>query len=66
VLVPFLTVEKTGFVFLVGVEEKENAIVTGGVFAGKTPLAVAIEWMERAMREQGIGAKTSVGYGYFV
>ena len=28
--------------------------------------AVAVEWMVQAMREQGIGAKTSVGYGYLV
>ena len=64
--IPFLTVEKTSFMIWVGVEEKENTAVAGGVFDGKTPLAVAVEWMEQAMREQGIGAKTSVGYGYIV
>jgi len=64
--VPFLTVEKTDFMFFVGVEEKKNTPISGSVFDGKTPLAVAVEWMERAVREQGIGAKTSVGYGYFV
>ncbi|SFR15904.1 type III-B CRISPR module RAMP protein Cmr6 [Desulfoscipio geothermicus] len=64
--VPFLTVEKTDFMFFVGAEETENTPIVGGVFDGNTPLAVAVEWMERAMREQGIGAKTSVGYGYFV
>ncbi|HOV79914.1 MAG TPA: type III-B CRISPR module RAMP protein Cmr6 [Bacillota bacterium] len=64
--ISFLTVEKTTFMIWVGVEEKENRPVAGGVFDGKTPLAVAVEWMERAMKEQGVGAKTSVGYGYFV
>jgi hypothetical protein len=46
------------------VEEEDNTPVAGGVFNGETPLAVAVEWMERAMREHGIGAKTSVGYGF--
>lgn len=64
--VPFLTVEKTSFLFWTGVEEKENVPIAGGVFDGKPSLTVAVEWMERAMREQGIGGKTSVGYGYFV
>jgi CRISPR-associated protein Cmr6 len=62
--VPFLTVEKTQYTFLVGVEEQANKPVSDGMFAKKTPLAVAVEWMERAMQEHGIGAKTSVGYGY--
>lgn len=63
---PFLTVEKTDFIFFVGVPESENTPIAGGIFDGTSPLAVAVEWMERAMREQGIGGKTSVGYGYFV
>lgn len=63
---PFLTVEKTDFIFFVGVPESENTPIAGGVFEGAFPLTVAVEWMERAMREHGIGGKTSVGYGYFV
>jgi len=62
----FLTVEKTDFIFFMGVLETENTSIAGGVFDGTFPLVVAVEWMERAMREQGIGGKTSVGYGYFV
>ena len=28
-------------------------------------LSVAYDWMNKTLKEHGIGAKTSVGYGYF-
>ncbi len=38
--------------------------ITSGVFAGKKVLDVARMGLKRALNEQGIGAKTAVGYGF--
>ena len=62
--IPFLTVEDTEFEFIIGVNEIDNIPLQEGKFLGKTLLSVAFEWMEKALNEHGIGAKTAVGYGY--
>lgn len=49
----FLTVEKTSFQFIVGCKEENKAL-----------LQTAFTWLESALKEKGIGAKTAVGYGY--
>lgn len=51
--IPFLTVEKTSFQFMVGCKESNKEL-----------LKVAFIWLELALKEKGIGAKTAVGYGY--
>lgn len=62
----FLTVKDTDFEFMVGIKEKYyNNVIQEGKFNDQTPLAVTSEWMEKALKEHGIGAKTSVGYGNF-
>lgn len=61
----FLTVEEAAFDVCIGINEPDNIPIENGVFSGKTPLEVAYEWVERALKEHGIGAKTSVGYGLF-
>lgn len=48
----FLTVEDTVFQFILGCKEDENL------------LSIAYKWMENALSDKGIGAKTAVGYGY--
>ncbi|MEM8527887.1 MAG: type III-B CRISPR module RAMP protein Cmr6 [Bacteroidota bacterium] len=52
----FLTVEKTPFQFLIG----SKTISMQHTFWGKTLL----DWLKEALEENGIGAKTAVGYGY--
>lgn len=53
----FLTVENTPFEFILGI--KNNKSKEEGL------LTEASKWMTKALNEHGIGAKTSVGYGYF-
>lgn len=48
----FLVVKNTKFEFTVG--SKDTKV-----------LSIAYDWMNKALIEHGIGAKTSVGYGYF-
>lgn len=60
----FLTVEDTEFEFFIGVKDIDNILIQEGRFLGKTLSSVAFNWMEKALSEHGIGAKTSVGYGY--
>jgi len=57
----FLTVKNTPFEFHIGINKNEG--IKSGIFAGKTYLEVAEEWIKKALSEHGIGAKTSVGYG---
>jgi CRISPR-associated protein Cmr6 len=49
----FLTVEKTSFQFMIGCKEKNKDL-----------LQTALDWLQKALTEKGIGAKTAVGYGY--
>lgn len=57
--IPFLTVEKTAFQFVLG--SKKQAILNE-TLAGKT----LYEWLTEALSMQGVGAKTAVGYGYYL
>ncbi len=67
--VKFLTVKDTTFVFMIG---KKNVIQEDmpktGKFADKIKGEMSMEFLEeiafKALSEYGIGAKTSVGYGY--
>jgi CRISPR-associated protein Cmr6 len=52
--ITFLTVEDTKFVFCLATKEKY-----------KEYLPPAVKWLRAALENQGVGAKTSVGYGYF-
>lgn len=61
----FLTVKETPFEFIIGKEEKDNTAITKGIFEGKSPLELAYDYINKALSEHGIGAKTSAGYGYF-
>jgi CRISPR-associated protein Cmr6 len=49
----FLTVEETEFQFILASKEKDKGL-----------LGTAMTWLENALKEKGIGAKTAVGYGY--
>lgn len=49
----FLTVEETAYQFILASKEKDNQL-----------LEIAQSWLENALKEKGIGAKTAVGYGY--
>lgn len=64
----FLTVENTKFRFIVGIKEKDNGEITVertmDEFKGKRPLEIVEDWLCKALKEHGIGAKTAVGYGY--
>lgn len=51
----FLTVEKTEFLFALAARISEAAHL----------LSRAEEWLRGGLKELGIGAKTTVGYGYF-
>lgn len=63
--IPFLTVgKKTAFRFTLAIRPEDNVEIKSGVFAGKKVLDVARRELEKALREQGIGAKTAVGYGF--
>ncbi len=55
----FLTVEDTPFRFFIMAEERHSDVLDEPI-GGK----VMAEWVRSALKEHGIGAKTSVGYGY--
>lgn len=61
----FLVVKDTEFEFTVGLKETNNTSIQTGIFREDRPLSVAYSWMQKALKEHGVGAKTSVGYGYF-
>lgn len=63
--IPFLTVENTEFEFMIGAPSNNNITVQNGNFKGKTPLSIAFDWLKNTLNEHGVGAKTSIGYGYF-
>ncbi|MEZ4884819.1 MAG: type III-B CRISPR module RAMP protein Cmr6 [Chitinophagales bacterium] len=55
--IPFLTIGKdTKFQFVIGVKSDEHLPI----------LEKAKTWLENALKEKGIGAKTAVGYGYMI
>jgi CRISPR-associated protein Cmr6 len=51
--IPFLTVEKTEYQFILASKGRNKEL-----------LEIAKNWLENALKEKGIGAKTAVGYGY--
>ena len=57
--IPFLTVTKSPFLFLVGADEKLDIQST------KIDNKNIQEWLRSALTQHGIGAKTAIGYGYF-
>lgn len=72
----FLTVEGTPFNFFIGIKESKNTfnnitedeintIIPENYNKDKIPLCLAEEWLKKALKDHGIGAKTAVGYGYF-
>lgn len=56
--IPFLTLEQSTFTFSLAVKKSE--------FGGDQLLHITAEWLRHALQEHGIGAKTAVGYGYFL
>ena len=69
--VHFLTVKDTTFTFLIG--ELDATPFSKGLLYGNTPeeqrssrLATAEHWLRRMLEVHGLGAKTAVGYGYFI
>ncbi len=52
----FLTIEKTGFGFSLALKKKEK---------DRELLDHTVNWLKKGLQEHGVGAKTSVGYGYF-
>ncbi|RMH71402.1 MAG: type III-B CRISPR module RAMP protein Cmr6, partial [Gemmatimonadetes bacterium] len=62
----FLTVKNTSFEFITGVKPKDNIEISDFKTGQKKPiLDVVQDWLETALTEHGIGAKTAAGYGYF-
>ncbi|MDI3535031.1 MAG: CRISPR-associated protein Cmr6 [Thermosediminibacterales bacterium] len=62
--VTFLTVRDTEFIIYFGIKQEDNKAIEEGKFEGQKPLAVISCWLEKALKEHGIGAKTAAGYGY--
>ena len=52
--IKFLTVEKTAFQFYLACKKENEAL-----------LEKALRWLKESLSHFGIGAKTSIGYGYF-
>jgi len=76
--IPFLTVNATPFEFIIGMKllRTKDVFVRGkttsplitnckGLNEDSSLLNVASSWLNKALTEHGIGAKTAVGYGYF-
>lgn len=60
----FLTVQNTKYRFISGVSKCSDHEIDSSCFTGKKPSEVIAEWLNKALTEHGIGAKTAVGYGY--
>jgi CRISPR-associated protein Cmr6 len=63
--IKFLTVENTSFNFALALNKKETDKNRNKINSNHALLDVAEKWLRKALEEQGVGAKTSVGYGYF-
>lgn len=59
----FLTVKNTGFVFNIGIRESDNEHIQTKLGEGAI-FELSGYWLKKTLSEYGIGAKTSVGYGY--
>jgi len=63
--IKFLTVENTSFNFALALNKKETDKNRNKIDSDPALLDAAEKWLRKALEEQGVGAKTSVGYGYF-
>lgn len=62
----FLTVAKgTKFQFLFGIKEKYNVSISNDKLGNGRLIEIVDTFFKEALKENGVGAKTSVGYGYF-
>lgn len=61
----FLTVEDTEFQFIFGILDKLNIEVDDFNGGKDTILNLTEKYLREALQNQGVGAKTAVGYGYF-
>lgn len=64
-LVNFLTVKEATFEFIYGYYNNYKKIDFKNSKFNREPDEIIDEWIDQALNYQGIGAKTSVGYGYF-
>lgn len=62
--VSFLSVEKGTFQFALGAYR--DIKIESGKFQGASVFSIAKDWLKKALTEKGIGAKTSIGYGFFI
>jgi len=60
----FLTVENTEFQFLLGIKAGNKQEINSEHLGSGKILDLVIKWLRQALEFKGIGAKTSVGYGY--
>lgn len=51
--IPFLTVQNTSFRFIIGMKTPQGLL-----------LEETVKYLKNALKQQGVGAKTAVGYGY--
>ncbi|MGP8321776.1 MAG: type III-B CRISPR module RAMP protein Cmr6 [Methanosarcinaceae archaeon] len=63
--IKFLTVENTSFNFALALNKKETDKNRNNIDSDPALLDAAEKWLRKALEEHGVGAKTSVGYGYF-
>ena len=61
--IPFLTLKETSFKIFVG-SNQDFLVKDFPKTESKPLLDLTIEWIEKALTEHGVGAKTAVGYGY--
>lgn len=71
-LVKFLTIENSSFKFIIGIKSLYNIKfdVSSKLYKkeieGESTLCIAKYWLNNALMYNGVGAKTSIGYGYFL
>jgi CRISPR-associated protein Cmr6 len=63
--IKFLTVENTSFNFALALNKKETDKNRNKIDSDPAQLDAAEKWLRKALEEHGVGAKTSIGYGYF-
>lgn len=63
--IKFLTVENTSFNFVLALNKKETDQNRDWIDSDPALLNVAEKWLRKVLEEHGVGARTSVGYGYF-
>jgi len=63
--IPFMTLENTSFKFFIGVKNGKNEVINEKEFGNDNLLNITFRFLKEALINQGIGAKTAVGYGFF-